>query len=897
MARSFRPSDMRPDPRRDVSDEIAFHLEMRTREYLDKGLSNDDARRAAIASFGDVAAVESECRDERGQSVQERARRDWRRGLAMDLSFALRTLRKNVGFTVAATLTLGLGIGITATVFTIVHGVLLRPLPYADAERLEMVWMTALQQQGQLPLSAPNYIDIRDETRTLQSLGAFRSSPSTLGDGAEPEHLAGVAATRAMFDALGVHAIVGRVFTAEEAVTGAPPVAVLSYSLWQRHYGGDRSVVGRQITLGGKRVTVIGVMPQGFAFPRGAELPSGLQIPARTELWTPLIFDSSALGSRGTLNLAAVGRRRAGIGETSVKQELGAMAARLATRYPNSNTGLGLTVISLKDQAAEPVRRELLILMSAVVFVLLIACANVANLLLARTAQRARELAVRAALGAGAGRIARQLVTENIVLALGGAALGVVLAIFGARALLALVPGSLPRADDVAIDRTVLAVTIATAAMVGIVFGLVTALHARRASVAETLRGSTRSTGGTSRATGRRLLVAAEIALSVMLLIGAGLLGSSFVRLERVHPGFDPAHSVAADVLLPIGPRFNPARDGPTWSRFFTELMGRLSAAPGVQAAGAVSSLPLSGAFESGGFAIEGRPRPPVGQGLGAQYSVIAGDYFGAMGIRLLAGRAFDIRDQGDSASVPVVIVSQAFATKHFPGENALGKRLQSGFDFTSSTREIVGIVGDVHQLALGEAALPMMYVPETQMPYPFLTIVVRASGDALGAVPGERAALKALDPTIALDKVRRIDDLVADSLARQRFNLLLLAVFAASALALALVGLYGVIALSVAQRRREIGVRLALGAQARDVLRLVLLEGARVSAVGIFAGLAGALAVSRLIRALLFDVSSTDVMVYGVAAVVVAAVAMVATFAPARRATKVAPMDALRLE
>ncbi|MDQ6829787.1 MAG: FtsX-like permease family protein, partial [Gemmatimonadota bacterium] len=473
----------------------------------------------------------------------------------------------------------------------------------------------------------------------------------------------------------------------------------------------------------------------------------------------------------------------------------------------------------------------------------------------------------------------------------------VLLAVFGARELLALVPGSLPRADDVAIDRTVLAATIATAAVVGIVFGLVTALHARRASVAETLHGGTRSTAGASRAAGRRLLVAVEIALSVMLLVGAGLMASSFVRLERVNPGFDPSHSVAADVLLPVGPRFNPVRDGPAWSRFFAELTGRLVTTPGVEAVGAVSSLPLSGAFESGGFAIEGRPPRPAGQGLSAQYSVIAGDYFRAMGIKLLAGRAFDGRDRGDSAAIPVIIVSQAFATTHFPGESAIGKRLRSGFDFTGSTREIVGIVDNVHQIGLGQAAEPMMYVPESQMPYPFLTLVLRAPGDALGAVPGARAALKSLDPTIALDKVRRLDDLLAQSLARQRFNLVLLTAFALSALALALVGLYGVIALSVGQRRREIGVRLALGAQTRDVVRLVLGEAARVTAAGIVAGLAGALAVSRLMRALLFDVSATDAMVYGAAAVIVAVVALAATLLPARRATRVAPMDALRLE
>jgi predicted permease len=462
--------------------------------------------------------------------------------------------------------------------------------------------------------------------------------------------------------------------------------------------------------------------------------------------------------------------------------------------------------------------------------------------------------------------------------------------------MLALVPRSLPRADDVAVDARVLLATALVAAAGGVAFGLATAYHARRSGIAEALHdGGARSTGGGARAAGRRALVAAEIALSLVLLVGAGLLAASFVRLQRIDPGFVPTHALVADVALPIGDRFDPARDGPAWARFFTELTARVADAPGVRAAGAVSSLPLSGAVESGGFTVEGRPTPGPGQAPSAEYSVVSGDYFRAMGIKLLAGRVFDGRDRADGA--PVVVVSRELARRYFPGESPLGRRIRTGFDFTPTIREIVGVVDDVRQLSLDAGAAPAAYVPETQMPYPFLSLVVRTTGDPLAALPAVRRELAAIDPTLALDHVRPLGVVLATSLARQRFSLVLIGGFAGSALALALVGLYGVIALSVGQRRREIGVRLALGAQARDVLALVLGEGARVTALGVAAGLAAAIALTRLIRSLLYGAGAADALVYAGAAAVVAAVALVATLVPASRAAGVDPTVALRAD
>jgi predicted permease len=907
MKRTFRLSDTRPDARRDVSDEIRFHLDMRAQELVEQGMSREEAWREARRQFGDIAAIEAECRDERRARARERGRREWWRGTTMDLRYALRSLRMNAGFTLAGMLTLGLGIGAAAAVFTVVDGVLLRPLPYADPSRLAMVWIYSSMAQGggELPLSSGLYVEARDAVKGLSPIAAFRSWPFVLSgeENAEPEQIAGARAEPTLFRTLGVRPVLGRTFTPEEAQPGAPRVVVISYSLWQRRFGGARDIIGHTVTLSGERYSIIGVMPRGFAFPRGAELPAGLQFGARTDLWAPLAFTDQDRRNYGTMNLAAIARLGPGVEPAAAKSELDALATTLFKQIGLPAGRFAYTIVGLEEQAARTVRRGLLVLLGAVGFVLLIACTNVANLLIARTGSRGREFAVRAALGAGRLRTVRQLVTENILLALGGAAVGMLIAVWGSRVMLALVPGSLPRADDVGVDARVVGFACAVAVVAGIVFGIASALHVARQSVAATLQsGGARLTGNARRRFGRRLIVAAEVALSVVLLVGAGLLAGSFARLQRVTPGFDATGVVTGNIVLPVGARFDPVRDGPRWHQFFDQFTARLDALPGVAGAGAVSSLPLSGAVESGSFFIEGRPRPGIGEAPDADYSVVSGDYFGAMGIRLLGGRPFDSRDRTDSPGV--AIVNRELVRRYFPGTSPIGQRLRTGFDFSSGSipREIVGVVDDVKQTSLDAATRPAVYVPASQMPYPSMSIVARAkcpprgtACDPNSVLPEVRRELARLDPTLALSDAQPLSSVFADSIARQRFSMTVLGVFATLALMLALVGLYGVIALSVGQRRREIGVRMALGAQPRDVLSLVLGEGMGVTLLGVAIGLAGAFALTRVLRSLLFDVSTTDPRIFTGAAVVVAIVSLVATYVPARRALGVDATSALR--
>jgi len=907
MKHTFRLSETRPDARRDVSDEIRFHLDMRTQELIEQGMPADEALREAQRQFGDVAAIEAECRDERRARTRERGRRESWRGLSMDLRYALRSLRTNAGFTLAAVLTLGLGIGAAAAVFTVVDGVLLRPLPYADPSRLAMLWISSAASQGggELPLSSGLYVEARDAVKDLSTMAAFRSWPFVLSgeSNAEPEQIAGARTEPTLFDALGVRPVLGRTFTPDETRPGATRVVLISYSLWQRRFGGARDVLGRMVTLSGERYSIIGVMPRGFGFPRGAELPAGLQFGPRTDVWAPLPFTEEDRRNYGTMNLSAVARLAPGVTRAAAQAEVDALATRVFKEIGFPPGRFGYAIVGLEDQASRTVRRGLLVLLGAVGFVLLIACTNVANLLIARTAAREREFAVRAALGAGRLRIVRQLVTENIVLALGGAVVGVTIAIWGSRVMLSLVPGSLPRAEDVAVDARVVAFTCAVGIVAGVAFGIASALHIARRSVAATLQsGGTRLTGNTRQRFGRRLIVAAEVALSVVLLVGAGLLAGSFARLQHVTPGFDPNDVLTGNVLLPVGARFDPVRDGPAWRQFFDELTARLDALPGVSDAGAVSSLPLSGAVESGGFTIDGRPRPAPGESPTADYSVVSGDYFAAMRIRVLAGRTFDGRDRSDAPGV--VIVNRELARRHFPGMSPIGQRLRTGFDFSNgaSPREIIGVVDDVKQTALDAQTNPAAYVPETQMAYPFMSIVVRAkcaagqtTCDPTVILPSVRRELARLDGTLALSNVRPLSSVFADSIARQRFSMAVLGVFATLALLLALVGLYGVIALSVGQRRREIGVRMALGAQPRDVLALVLGEGMRVTLLGVVIGLAGAFALTRVLRSLLFDMSTTDPRFFASAAFLVGAVSLAATYIPARRALGVDATSVLR--
>jgi len=897
--RSFRLSDTKPDAKRDVDDEVAFHLEMRTREFIEQGMSPDEARRKAAASFGDVQAIRSDLRQERASRNEEIERRDWWHGVRMDVQYALRSLKKNPAFSLAAIGTLALGIGSTLAVFTVVNGVLVRPLPYKEPAGLAMIWMTLPRKDGfldELPLTSGFYSDIEQSTKALE-MAAFRSWPSSLSaaGSTEPEPVAGARVSPALFDVLGVRPFIGRTFERDAAVPGGPRVAVISHSLWQRRFGGDRSIVGKPVTLSGESFTVLGVMPAGFSFPRGAELPSPFQFAARTDVWTPLVFDSTDRRNYGTMNLSAVSRRVQGVSLENARNDVSRiLKAFLKENAPNVE--LDYRLVPLADQAGGKVKRGLLILMGSVVFLLLIACANVASLLVARAASRRRELAVRAALGAGRGRIARQLITENLVLAVAGGVLGIALAYWGAKIMLALVPGSMPRADDVGVDWRVLSVASLVALGAGVLFGIAATYSVRWTRLsAELHSGGTRTTGDRGRRFGRQLLVTAEVALSLMLLIGAALLTRSFVSLQQVQPGFDASNLLTMGVGLPIAGQFNPARDGARWTTTLNEATARLGALPGVVAAGAVSSLPLSGALEAGGLFITGRAPEPPGQGPNARYNVVSGEYFKAARINIVLGRVFDSRD--DASGAGSIIVNREFVRKYLSNEaDAVGHTVTPQFTFTrGKLHTIVGIVDNVKLSSLDEQPLPQVYVPQSQLSYPGLAFVIRTEGDPLTAIPAVKRELRAVDPAITINNVSTMQDVLNHSLARQRFNMTLIGIFAASALLLAIVGLYGVIALIVGQRSREIGVRLALGARPADVVRMVLLEGSRLGLAGVVVGVIGAFALTRVLNSMLYGVSATDALTFVGAAVIVLLVALSAAFGPARRASRVDPTVTLR--
>jgi len=897
MRRIIRRSDLRDDSARDVGDELRFHIEMRTQEFIERGMSPEEARRAAARAFGDVGAIDAELRREGALRDRTRARRDRGEELVADVRFALRTLRKNAGFTAATLATLALGIGAATAVFTVVNGVLLRPLPYADPSRLVMVWMSSKQYGEELPLSSGFYSDLAAGTTSMAQTAAFRSWRYTLApsSGSDAEQVEGARVTPGFFDVVGVRPAIGRAFTDADAAAGAPPAVILSDALWRRALGGDRAVVGRQLEMSGQRFTVVGVMPPGFSFPRGAELPAGLSFGARTQMWTPMGFTEKERQSYATQNMAAIARLRPGVTAPQFHTTISGILEhwRLAVA---PKLDLHYSLATLIEQAGEHVRRGLLFLLAAVGLLLCIAWANVTSLLVARTTRRRREFAVRAALGAGRARIAAQLVTENVILAIAGSILGLAVSVWATRAMLALVPGSMPRADDITIDWRVMLAVSAMALLAGIVFGLAAATQAGFAHVASSLRDGTRSSTGRHSTIGRRALVVAEVALSLMLLIGASLLTVSFARLQRVEPGFDPSHVMTAALGLPVPGEFNPKRDGAEWARFFRDLQDRLGGSAGVEAAGAVSALPLADVVETGSTSTIGEPPPIPGKAHFTEYLVTEGDYFRAMRISLLGGRTFNATDV--TGSPPVVIVNREYARKYLGGTTAaLTHQIRVFSDFSGGrdVRSVVGVVENVQSGALDGPVQPQVYLPEQQMNYPGLAVVVRTRGEPLAALSLIRREMKEADRRAALEHPRTMQRVFDESLARQRFSMTLIIVFAAAALVLAMIGLYGVISLMVNNRRREIGVRMALGARAADVLRMILAEGAMIAVVGVVVGLVGAFAMSRLVATLLYDVSPTSASLYAIAAVVTILVTTAATLAPARKATRVDPTVALR--
>jgi predicted permease len=905
---------VQPSPRAEARAEIAFHLEERRRELIASGVDPADARARAAAEFGPIEPVERAIADSTHRRHDRRQRTERFMNLTQDLHFGLRALRRNPVFAAAAIATLALGIGATLAVFNVVNGVLLRPLPYRHPERISMIWLSLRNDDGtqaDLPLTSGFFSDIERDARTFESMAAFRAWPYALADGpsAEPERVAGARVTPALFRVLGAEPLLGRTFTPDEGRPGGPSVALISHDLWMRRFGGDKGVVGRTVYLSGAPFTVAGVMRQGFSFPRGAELPAPFGFGVRTDIWTPLVFDSTDRINYGTNNLSAVGRLPSACGEparcASVAQaELtGMLRTFLAANAPRLK--LDYRLVSMADQASAAVRRPLLILLGAVAFLLLIAAANVAGLMVARAHARQRELAVRTALGAGRWRVTRQLITENLVLCALGTVAGLAIAYWGPTFMLRLVPGSLPRADDVALDWRVWGVASALALLFAVLFGVAASYTAawRGTELAGTLHtGDARSAGGVGHRNMRRLLVAGEVGLSLVLLIGAALLVRSFVQLQRVRPGFDARGALVANVSIPVT-RFQPAVDGPGWAATFQQVMARLAAAPGVAAAGATSGLPMTGMFEAGGVRPVGRTYDP-GQAPSAQYSVVAGDYFTAAGIRLVTGRLFDASDAADGGNRSTIIVNRRFAREQYGSETAaIGQEVSPTFELNPGRppRTIVGVVDDVRNVSLDAEPRPQVYLPVAQYPYPRMAVVVRVKGgpgaDPRGAAPLIRDAVREANRSATVHDIRTMEDVVSESLARQRFSMTLIGIFAGVALVLAMVGLYGVLALIASQRRREIGVRLALGASPGDVVRMMLREGATVAAVGVAGGLLGALAVTRVLQSVLYGVSSTDTPTFAAATLFVVAVALAATWLPARRVARVDPRSALAAE
>jgi predicted permease len=807
--------------------------------------------------------------------------------LLQDARYALRALRRNPAFTAVAVLTLAVAIGANTAIFSVLNAVLLTPLPFPEPDRLVMVWEWSHRSGNRRNVVAPyNYLDWRRDSRSFAELAAYADVRANLTGLDQPEEVAVGYVTANLFPLLGLQPLRGRAFTADEDRPGAPRVAVLSFELWQRRFGGSPAVVGQTIALNGTPFEVVGVMPRAFSL----GLPRSFQRPGQmTELWTPLRLDPAAdYRGRTGRYLVTFGRLNPGVSAGQAEADVQTIAARLAGAHARTNTGWSATVVPLTEQIVGGARRSILVLAGVVAFVLLIACANVANLQLVRAAARRRELAVRSALGAARGRLVRQLLTESVVLALAGGAAGLLLAFWAGEALARLGATSVPRLAEVALDGRTLAFTSGLAVLTGLLFGLVPAVQVARGELQEGLKEGARGSAGGSRT--RTALVASQVAIAMVLLVGAGLLLRSFARLQAVDPGFNPDGVMTARLNLPGRAYDTPEKQ----VAFFQQLLERVRALPGVQSASAISFLPFAGLGSRTSFRIEGRPVPAAGQFPSTDVRAAMPDYWRTLGIPLVAGEALDARD---IAGAPRrVVINEAFARAHFPGENPVGKFviMPWGEDLRG---EIVGVAADTRQFGYDVEPYPMIYWAMPQFPLSFMSLAVRTAGEPDAVVPSLRAAVRSLDADLPLADVRPLGDFLGESVAQRRFTMALTATFAAVALLLAAVGLYGVLAYGVAQRTREIGVRVALGAARRAVIGLVIREGMMVVVAGIASGALLAVALTRVMTTLLYGVGPLDPVTYVAVAAVLGAVALLASWLPARRAARVDPMAALRNE
>ncbi|MEP7343457.1 MAG: ABC transporter permease [Acidobacteriota bacterium] len=816
--------------------------------------------------------------------------------LIQDLRYSLRMLLKKPGFTLIAIVTLALGIGANTAIFSVVNAVLLRPLPYPQPERLVALWETNKQRAiSKGTLSYPNFYDARAQSQSFDQMASYYTSSVALTGIATPINLRSAVVSAELFPLLGNKPQMGRWFLPEEGKPGSSTgrAVIISHGLWQRQFSGDANIVGRSVVLNGKPSSIVGVMPAGFQFPIEAD---------PIEVWLTSAIDSEKSNpkepandeQRGEHYISAVGRLKSGVTVEQAQADVALIAANLEKQYPDTNTRHGFRLIPFHQDIVSDYRSALWIILGAVGCVLLIACVNVANLLLARATARYKEIAVRAALGANRWRVIRQLLTESLVLSLAGGVMGLLLAWWGTEVLIRLIPENVPRLSEISIDRWVFGFTLLVSAVTGIVFGLVPALQASKIELTEAMKEGGRAAGpGGARARLRNSLVVAEIAIAMVLLISAGLLLKSFRKLQQVEVGFNTNHVLTAVVEIPDARYPKPEQA----AAFYKSLVEKVKTLPGVERVSAIMPQPLSGDSYSISFEIEGR-NIPKGEQPSSHFRTISLDYFNTMKIPLVAGRDFTARD--DENSLPVIIVNEAFAQKTFPGESPIGKHIKPGISLEgeSKWREIVGVVKNVkHRQPLTRDYEPEYYVPHPQIPLTGMSLIIRTSNEPTGFAAAIQRQVSSLDKDVPVYRIKTLDQYLGVAVAQPKFNAMLLALFAGLALLLTAVGLYGVMAYSVAQRTQEIGVRIALGAQTGDVMKMVLRQGLTLAAIGLVIGAVSALALTRLMAGLLYGVAATDPLTFVVIALLLTMVALLACYLPARRAAKVDPMIALRYE
>jgi len=794
-------------------------------------------------------------------------------GLWQDLRYGVRMLFKHRGFTIIALVTLALGIGATTAIFSVVDAVVLRPLPFKDPERVVRMWGT-FSQGNQASTSPPDFLDYRAQNSTFEEFAAMMFISYNLTGESEPERVTALNVTTNFFKAIGITPVHGRDFTAEEEKPGQR-VAIISEGLWRRRLGGELPVIGKTLTLDGATYTVVGVAP------------NSTQLIAESDIWTPMSFDDDGMKVRRFHFLRAFGRLKPGISLQQAKTDLDTIAIGLEKQYPDTNTTWRLRLVPLRDEMLGDVRTPLYVLLGAVGFVLLIACANVANLLLARAAGRQKEIAIRSAMGARPLRLIRQLLVESLLLAAAGGGLGLLLSVWGTELLVKLGPDTIARAGAIGVDTRVLGFTLVVSLLCGVIFGLAPALQTSRPDLNESLKEGGKGAPGISHNRTHRFLVVTEVALAMVLLVGAGLLVQSFRQLQKVDPGYDPTNVLTMRLFLPESKYREPNQAG----AFVDQVLTRVAALPGVKAVGTTTQLPLRGGNDTY-FKIEGRPFADPNQQVTALNPAVSHDFFTALGISLIKGRKFT--DQETKEPAKTVIINESFAATYFPDDDPLGQRLIIDLG-RPATCEIIGVTRDIKQFSLQSEPTPTMYLPDINIGRP--SLVVRAFGDPPALTSAIRGAVQSIDKDQPIANVASMEEILSRSVGEPRFRTVLLGVFAALALVLAAIGIYGVMSYTVARRTHEIGIRMALGARSKDTLMLIVGQGLSLALIGVGVGLAGAFGLTRLLSSLLFGVSPTDLSTFVVIALLLTGVAAMACFIPALRATRVDPMRALRHE